>query len=105
MPAPSDWHRTGTGLTWYSNCQRRNATVNQPEDPSLATARNIADMFAPSARSVQRWQKRVRDLGNPDRLGAKGLRGKFKLSRRGAFIILYSYTQSHNDGVAIGETA
>ena len=89
----------------YSNCQRRNATVNQPEDPSLATARNIADMFVPSAHSVQRWQKRVRDLGNPDRLGAKGLRGKFKLSRRGAFIILYSYTQSHNDGVAIGETA
>ena len=68
----------------YTNIQRRNATLNQPPNPTL---RNIADLFVPSARSVRRWKQRIRAKGDPDRLGAKGFRGKFKLSRRGAFVI------------------
>ena len=62
----------------YTNIQRRNATLNQPAHPSL---RNIADRCVPSQRSVRRWNKRIHLRGNPDRLGAKGFRGKFKLSR------------------------
>ena len=88
MPTPPA-RAIPSGPYGYTNIQRRNATINQPTDPRLATVRNIADLFVPSARSVRRWKQRIRDVGNPDRLGAKGLRGKFKLSRRGAFVIWF----------------
>ena len=68
----------------YTNIQRRNATVNQPALPTLQSA---ADRLVPSQRSLRRWRERIRTHGHPDRLGAKGRRGKFLLSRRGAFLI------------------
>jgi hypothetical protein len=90
-PAPTPPRAIPYGCLGYTNIQRRNATINQPNHP---TVRSNADLLVPSKSSVQRWNRRVAARGNPDRLGAKGFRGKFKLSRRGAFTIWwYKHTQ------------
>jgi transposase len=86
MASPAPTRAIPYGPYGYTDIQRRNATVNQPAIPTL---RSVADRCVPSERSLRRWQQRIRERGNPDRLGAKGKRGKFKLSRRGAFIIWY----------------
>jgi hypothetical protein len=90
-PAPTPPRAIPYGCLGYTNIQRRNATINQPNHP---TVRSNADLLVPSKSSVQRWNRRVAARGNPDRLGAKGFRGKFKLSRRGAFTIWwYKHTR------------
>eukprot|EP01046_Picozoa_sp_COSAG06_P054712 COSAG06_NODE_9829_length_1808_cov_1.409011_2_plen_259_part_00 len=72
------------GPRGYLDVTRRNAIIASAAP--RPTLQSYVDTMVPSARTLRRWKKQVRELGHPNRRGIRGHR-KLKLSRGGAFVI------------------
>ena len=72
------------GPRGYLDVTRRNAI--RASVVTAPTLQSVVDTMVPSARTLRRWKKQVRELGHANRRGVRGHRQR-KLSRAGAFVI------------------